>query len=91
MNLDFHLYGTYAAALMAGFKENSARKIAMAAQMVDDFTEDVTGDIMISTATNVENLKNTIETIAKTKIKYLYLIKMLELIVMWLLVLLCIL
>ena len=69
MNLDFHLYGTYAAALMAGFKENSARKIAMAAQMVDDFTEDVTGDIMISTATNVENLKNTIETIAKTKIK----------------------
>ena len=55
MNIDFHLYGTYCAAILAGMDEQSSRKIALAAQMVDDFTEDITGDINIATSTNISN------------------------------------
>lgn len=39
MNLDFHFYGTYAAAKIVGFDDESAKEIAWAAQMVDEFTE----------------------------------------------------
>ncbi|MDR1904907.1 MAG: hypothetical protein LBQ88_21825 [Treponema sp.] len=38
MHKDFHLYGTYLAARLAGFDKNAAGKIACAAQAVDDFT-----------------------------------------------------
>lgn len=38
MHKDFHLYGTYLAALKAGMDTNTARKIACAAQAVDEFT-----------------------------------------------------
>lgn len=40
MNADFHYYGTYAAALSAGFSVSEAKQIAWAAQMVDDCTEE---------------------------------------------------
>lgn len=55
MNIDFHLYGTYCAAILAGMDEESSRKIAFAAQMVDDFTEDITKDINVATSTNISN------------------------------------
>lgn len=38
MHKDFHLYGTYLAARIAGFKHLDASKIASAAQAVDDFS-----------------------------------------------------
>jgi hypothetical protein len=38
MHKDFHLYGTYLAARLAGFDSPDARDIACAAQAVDDFT-----------------------------------------------------
>jgi hypothetical protein len=38
MHKDFHLYGTYLAARLAGFDSPDARDIACAAQVVDDFT-----------------------------------------------------
>jgi len=38
MNKDFHFYGTFVAALEAGFCEEKAKLIADAAQMVDDCT-----------------------------------------------------
>lgn len=55
MNIDFHLYGTYCAAILAGINGEDAKKISLAAQMVDDFTEDITGDINIATSTNISN------------------------------------
>lgn len=39
MNKDFHYYGTYLAAIGAGFSAAEARKIAWAAQMTDDCTQ----------------------------------------------------
>lgn len=50
MNKDFHLYGTYTAAKLAGVEEKDARVIACAAQMVDDFTEKVSGNYAFATA-----------------------------------------
>ncbi len=41
MNKDFHFEGTYCAARIAGFQHDDAEKIAWAAQMVDDCTEDL--------------------------------------------------
>lgn len=38
MHKDFHLYGTFYAARLAGFDAEKAQKIAFAAQAVDDFT-----------------------------------------------------
>lgn len=37
MHIDFHLYGTYLAARIAGFADTESRSIACAAQAVDDF------------------------------------------------------
>ncbi|MCR4944567.1 MAG: hypothetical protein K5986_09000 [Clostridium sp.] len=54
MNKDFHLYGTYTAAKLAGVDENTARIVACAAQMVDDFTEKVTGDYAYATARRLD-------------------------------------
>lgn len=39
MNKDFHYYGTYFAATIAGFDEEAARKIAFYAQFVDECTK----------------------------------------------------
>lgn len=39
MNKDFHLYATFMAAALAGYHDEDAKKIAFAAQMVDDFNE----------------------------------------------------
>ena len=39
MNKDFHYYGTYYAAIFAGYSRTDAEEIAWAAPMVDDFTE----------------------------------------------------
>ena len=36
MNRDFHYYATYYAAILAGFAEDKAKKIAWAAEMVDE-------------------------------------------------------
>lgn len=41
MNKDFHYYGTYLAARGVGFSHDEARKIAWAAQMTDDCTEEL--------------------------------------------------
>lgn len=40
MNKDFHYYGTYFAAIMAGFDDGEARNIAFYAQFVDEGTKD---------------------------------------------------
>jgi hypothetical protein len=45
MNKDFHYYGTYAAAIMAGFDRDAAEVIAWAAEMVDEVTSDVAEDM----------------------------------------------
>lgn len=71
MNLDFHLYGTYAAAILSGFQGDEAKKIAMAAQMVDDFTEDITNDLNTSTSTKIFDaayIMNNLEAIIKNKL-----------------------
>ncbi len=36
MNLDFHYYGTYLAAKIAGYNDSDAKTIAYAAQYVDE-------------------------------------------------------
>lgn len=41
MHKDFHLYGTYMAAEKAGYNSVEAKKIACAAQMVDEFGKDL--------------------------------------------------
>lgn len=41
MHKDFHLYGTYMAAKDAGYEESDAKKIAFAAQMVDEFGKEL--------------------------------------------------
>lgn len=38
MNLDFHYYGTYCAAMEAGYAKEEAKKIAYFAQFVDECT-----------------------------------------------------
>lgn len=40
MHKDFHLYGTFLAAMLAGYKQDDAKEIAFAAQKVDEFGED---------------------------------------------------
>lgn len=40
MHKDFHLYGTFLAAVMAGYNVNDAQDIAFAAQKVDEFGRD---------------------------------------------------
>lgn len=44
MNLDFHYYGTYVAARLAGYDFNSAQTIAHSAQYVDDSDESMLKD-----------------------------------------------
>ncbi len=44
MNLDFHYYGTYVAARLAGYDEKPAKTIAHAAQYVDDSDESMLYD-----------------------------------------------
>jgi hypothetical protein len=44
MNIDFHYYGTYVAARLAGYDFNSAQTIAHAAQYVDDSDESMLCD-----------------------------------------------
>lgn len=39
MNLDFHYYGTYSAAILAGYKHEEAKEIAYYAQFVDECSE----------------------------------------------------
>ncbi|MEJ1337989.1 MAG: hypothetical protein RPU64_10790 [Candidatus Sedimenticola sp. (ex Thyasira tokunagai)] len=46
MNLDFHYYGTYVAARLAGYNLESAQTIAHAAQYVDDSDESMLQDII---------------------------------------------
>lgn len=62
MNLDFHYYGTWWAARIAGFNAPEANEIAWAAQMVDDCTEAFlnecgipAGDRVITCETLMEN------------------------------------
>ncbi|MGD9158105.1 MAG: hypothetical protein PVG39_06855 [Desulfobacteraceae bacterium] len=46
MNIDFHYYGTYVAARLAGYDFTSAQTIAHAAQYVDDSDEVMLKDPM---------------------------------------------
>lgn len=50
MNIDFHLYGTYTAAVIAGCNNEQAKKIAFSAQMVDDFTQKISPDGFTATS-----------------------------------------
>ncbi len=61
MNKDFHYYGTYYAARIAGYSREDAEEIAWAAQMVDDFTEANVGKIF-----NRENITYTCESMSDT-------------------------
>lgn len=47
MNFDFHYYGTYCAARIAGFDATDANQIAWAAEMVDDCTDSLLNKIGI--------------------------------------------
>lgn len=46
MNKDFHYYGTYCAAIIAGFDPNEAKKIAFYAQFVDESTKTNTAKLV---------------------------------------------
>lgn len=69
MNKDFHYYGTYTAARIAGYNKDDALKIAYSAQFVDDCDENriVAGEIntvqsgtkLASYAINPQNWKNS--------------------------------
>lgn len=61
MNIDFHLYGTYVAALIAGCENTEAKNIAFSAQMVDDFTEDISHTGFTATSTKDIVIKNFYE------------------------------
>ena len=61
MNKDFHYYGTYYAAILAGYSKAEAEKIAWAAEMVDEFTEKD-----FSTIFNKKKVVYTCETIFET-------------------------
>ena len=59
MNIDFHYYATYYAAIVAGFDKELAEKIAWAAEMVDELdsilakkNESLLGDDYIVTTQN---------------------------------------
>lgn len=61
MNKDFHYYGTYYAARLAGYSREDAEEIAWAAQMVDDFTESNFGRMF-----HRENITYTCEALSET-------------------------
>jgi hypothetical protein len=68
MHKDFHLYGTYLAARLAGFDSLDARDIACAAQAVDDFTYgeygscDNNADMFVTVRENAKNIIQTLWT-----------------------------
>lgn len=64
MNLDFHYYGTYCAALMAQFTPEQAEKIAWAAQTVDECTENYLKSTRIDKKNWVVTCETTEELIA---------------------------
>lgn len=68
MNIDFHLYGTYAAALIAGCNNNEAKKIAFSAQMVDDFTEAISPNGFTATS-NKEIIQTDFDALVKNSDK----------------------
>lgn len=63
MNMDFHFYGTYAAARIAGYDVNEASVIAYAAQFVDDCTKSLISDVKtnLKTITTCEDLSDNIK------------------------------
>ena len=44
MNLDYHYYGTYLAAKIAGYNDSDAKTIAYAAQYVDESSKNMVLD-----------------------------------------------
>lgn len=44
MNIDFHFYGTFASAMLAGFTKEEATDIAYSAEFVDEYTDEVIAD-----------------------------------------------
>jgi hypothetical protein len=67
MNIDFHLYGTYVAALIAGCNNAEAKKIAFSAQMVDDFTEIVSPNGFTATSNSDIVTKDFYALLAKSE------------------------
>lgn len=67
MNKDFHFYGTYAAAIIAGYEVEEAKIIAYAAQFVDDCTESLLGKIKTDKRTimTCEDLSSNIKETLK--------------------------
>lgn len=53
MNRDFHLFGTYCAAVIAGFTRDEAAEIAWAAQMVDDCSTKLLAKVGLTAPSNI--------------------------------------
>ena len=65
MDRDFHYYGTYLAAAVAGFKNEEARLIATSAQFIDDCTEAVTYESSFSGWTPYKFVINNASNVSK--------------------------
>jgi hypothetical protein len=69
MNIDFHYYGTYVAARLAGYDLNSAQTIAHAAQYVDDSDQsmlcDSLGRVLITDFTPVPTVQSLMDMLKK--------------------------
>lgn len=61
MNMDFHYYGTFCAARIAGFSAPEAEEIAWAAQMVDDCTESLLKDCGLTDGNYEATCEGTVE------------------------------
>lgn len=69
MNIDFHYYGTYVAARLAGYDFNSAQTIAHAAQYVDDSDQsmlcDSLGNVIITDFAPVPTVQSMTDMLKK--------------------------
>ncbi len=63
MNMDFHYYGTFCAARIAGFGAPESEEIAWAAQMVDDCTENLLKDCGLTGGNYEATSEGTLENL----------------------------